>query len=275
VQQTTTAPVESRHWLPRVHFFEIMDQEWCPEALRRWMTDYLAYTWRVLKLYRPAQEILLREFGKPGGKLELVDLGSGSGGPVRTLAADLLRRGIETKVTLTDLNPPANAALLDLGPGVAYWPKAVDATAVPATLKGVRTIFAAFHHFKPAQAVAIVEAAADAGENLAVFEITYRSARSIVGTLMNTTVALLLLTPLLRPFSWRRLFFTYLLPAVPLGFTFDGFISNLRTYTVGELESMLQPIADRPDYEIKVGQVQTPIVAVTYVVGKPRRRQPT
>src|SRR2546422_6427005 len=46
----------------------------------------------------------------------------------------------------------------------------VDATQVPGDLHGFRTIFTAFHHFRPAQARAVVADAVAKGEGIGVFE---------------------------------------------------------------------------------------------------------
>jgi hypothetical protein len=65
--------------------------------------------------------------------------------------------------------------------------------------RGFRTLFNAFHHFQPADAIAVLRDAARAGQPIGVFEIPDRSLR--------TRDPLLLLTPLLvaatTPFTRR------------------------------------------------------------------------
>jgi hypothetical protein len=48
----------------------------------------------------------------------------------------------------------------------------------------------------------------------------------------------LFVTPFMKPFKWRRLFWTYLVPLVPLTCLWDGVVSQLRAYTVTELRDM-------------------------------------
>ena len=75
---------------------------------------------------------------------QVLDLCSGAGGPWATLLPMLQYR--KPAVLLTDFYPnPAHTTL-------PYHPEPVDATAVPATLSGFRTLFASFHHFRPEQA---------------------------------------------------------------------------------------------------------------------------
>ena len=87
------------------------------------------------------------------GSNRIVDLCSGSGGPVTIVEEELRKSGISPHITMTDLFPNPSAFL---GAGtIEYWPDPVDARAVPAQLTGTRTMFASFHHFQPDDAARI------------------------------------------------------------------------------------------------------------------------
>jgi len=45
-------------------------------------------------------------------------------------------------------------------------------------------------------------------------------------------------TPFMRPMTWKRLLFTYPIPAVPFTCLWDGMVSQLRAYTIDELEEL-------------------------------------
>jgi hypothetical protein len=47
-------------------------------------------------------------------------------------------------------------------------------------------------------------------------------------------------TPLVRPFKWQQFVFTYLIPIIPFCFAWDGAISNIRTYTIKDLDELLK-----------------------------------
>ena len=49
------------------------------------------------------------------------------------------------------------------------------ALAVPERLTGLRTVFTAFHHFRPADARAILESAVRDRQGIAIFEATFRT----------------------------------------------------------------------------------------------------
>ena len=97
---------------------------------------------------------------------------------------------------------------------------------------------------------------------------------------MGTLVSLCLLTPLLvivttpfiRPFCWRRVLWTYVVPLVPLTCLWDGIVSQLRAYSVSELKSLTQA-AEASDYSWRVGRV--PILStpgdLTYLIGSPSK----
>lgn len=77
-------------------------------------------------------------------------------------------------------------------------------------------------------------------------------------------------TPFLRPFRWRRLLWTCLVPLYPAAMLWDGLVSNLRAYSVDELRELTASI-DVAGYEWEVSRLPggwRP--AVTYLLGFPR-----
>src|SRR5690606_10735578 len=116
---------------------------------------------------------------------QIVDLCAGGGGPLLSILEQLERgHGVRVPVVLTDKYPNERAFLRAEAqrPGQVRGLRApVDATEVPVTLKGVRTLFNALHHFRPAQARALFADAVHKGQPIATFEVVERSA---VGALL-------------------------------------------------------------------------------------------
>ena len=111
----------------------------------------------------------------------------------------------------------------------ADWPfsdEPVSATDVPPHLAGFRTVFTAFHHFRPAEARAILAAAVRDRQGIAVAEATSRTPGALALMLL-VPLAVWVLTPAIRPFRWSRLFWTYLVPVVPFAVMFDGVVSAM------------------------------------------------
>lgn len=269
----------------RLHLLEIHEQPWCPPAVRNGATDCLAAIAAILQQYRDAAP-LLAEALTATGERRIVDLCSGGAGPWRALAPALQRRlgGAPLQILLTDLYPswhsdapaagtPATGTVSEATPAqIIFIPDPVDATAVPPTLGGLRTLFTAFHHFPPAEAQAILQSAVDAGEGIAVFEQTRRHPLALLVMLVLPPLALLL-TPFLRPWRVSRFFWTYGIPAIPLVLGIDGVVSCLRSYTPGEMLALAKGLHG-PAYTWRAGQVRSPVspVGVTYLVGVPDER---
>jgi hypothetical protein len=174
----------------------------------------------------------------------------------------------ELSVTLTDRHPNLAAAnRVNATGAIRYHEHAVDARAVAPSLRGLRTLFSSFHHFAPADARALLGDAVERRAPIAIFEATRRDAVAIGLTLLAPLIALLA-TPMIRPFRWSRLFWTYLIPAIPLAVLFDGVVSCLRTYTPNELLALADGL---DDYDWEAGtEGGKGLVAVTYLVGVPR-----
>ena len=140
----------------RLHLFEIEDQAWCPRWLRDAMTDYLAAAHRAAQPYRIAADVL-EPVLRRHGTTEIVDLGSGAGGPWPLLRPQLAARGLELRVRLTDVHPNAAAVARFRDEHLCYVPDPVAAGAVPASWRGFRTLFSSLHHFRPAEARALLQ----------------------------------------------------------------------------------------------------------------------
>jgi hypothetical protein len=234
--------------------------------------DYLSFFAAAFRPYGCVAP-LLAEVLKREETARLVDLCSGAGRPLLALVPVLQNLGVpDLEVTLTDKYPNL-AAFESAGrtcAKVTYAESSIDAADVPVSLNGFRTLFTSFHHFRPDLARAILTNAADNGEGVGIFEYTERN--WLIWGLPTLLIPLFvwLCTPFIRPFRWRRLVWTYLVPVVPIVALWDGFVSNLRTYSVGELSDLVENLADHR-CEWKIGRVRSiGWSRVTYAIGSPR-----
>jgi hypothetical protein len=81
-----------------------------------------------------------------------------------------------------------------------------------------------------------------------------------------------LLTPFVKPFRWSRLFFTYLVPLIPLIVLFDGTMSFLRLYLEDELHELVESTPGHETFDWDIGT--TPIAGLPlgplHMVGTPK-----
>jgi hypothetical protein len=253
-----------------LHLFEIGDQAWCPKAFRDAETDILEFFLRIGNYYAPIAKRLTEALEK-AGEHEIVDLCSGGGGPWLRM---LPKRGDRppTRVLLTDKYPNPSSAdrVADVSDDrIRSEPRSVDATAVPRDLRGFRTLFTSFHHFRPAVARAILADAVDNRVGIGIFEFTERSVWA-VAVLALTPFAVLLGVPFLRPIRWQTFVLTYLIPVLPLGVLLDGIVSCLRTYSPAELSALVEPLR-RAGYAWEIGKVRNwrTKIPITYLIGYP------
>lgn len=245
--------------------------------LRRIATEYLRTVGEAFHAFDPVVPLLVEAL-QASETRRIVDLCSGAAGPIVSLAAKARERvGYAPEVVLTDLNPERES-LLDAQTRASVPVRAelepVDARAVPARLSGVRTLFDAFHHFRPEDARRIL---ADAGARrvpLLVVEATERTFPAMFGMLLFVPLLVLVLTPFVRPFSFWRLLLTYLVPvAVPL-ILFDGIVSCLRSYTLPELRDLTAGL-ESDGYHFRVGTLRTRGQRLTYLLGCPGTAEPS
>jgi hypothetical protein len=262
----------------RFQLIEIHDQPWCPKAWREALTDTLQFLDDHGGYYDAIAPKLAAALRKTGSS-EITDLCSGGGGPWRRLRASLAQHGAEVSVRLTDLYPNLAAGTRierESSGGVTLHPGSVNALSVPSELCGFRTLFTSFHHFPPQQAQKIIADAVKNREGIGIFELTKRVRLPLFLVMLPiyaviSIVGILIATPFVPPFRWSRLFWTYIIPVLPLMTVFDGAVSVMRSYTPSEMLEMAHRAG--PDYEWSASEVpiRGPMMPVTYLIGTPRQ----
>lgn len=257
--------------MKRRHLFELEDLPWWPRMFRDAVTDYLVTALRVNETYLNLVPRLAAAVNRSGA-IQITDLCSGGGGPWAKLLPSLRAEGVEVSVCLTDKFPNAGALarMAAMTPGVRFETESISATDVPKRLDGFYTVFTAFHHFRPADARAILASTVRNQQGIAVAEVTSRTPTALAMMLL-VPMAVWLMTPAIRPIRWSRLFWTYIIPIIPAAVLFDGIISCLRTYTPNEMLAMAREVGGA-EYDWEAG-VECPTgvpIPITYLIGIPR-----
>lgn len=234
--------------MKRIHLFEFEDFAWFPDGLRVCMTNYIVTFHRLLDSASNLTMLLEDLLGRTKQR-QIVDLCAGGGGPMLWVFERLQPKYPDLSMILTDLYPNASAVdRIGQGTPVAYLPESVDASKVPDTLPGVRTMICSMHHMKPTVLIAILQDAQKANQPFLGYEISDNSFPKWLWWVAFpiNMLSVLLITPLVRPMTWQQLVFTYLVPVLPVFIAWDGAVSNARTYTLDDMKHVLTelPAAD-------------------------------
>ena len=256
--------------MARIHAIEFEDLPWFPSVLRNYMTDYLQFVGNKFKIFEQAIP-KLQDLITDTKQNQIVDLCSGGGGSWSDLFPKLQAKVPDIKVMFTDLYPNKDRleSLAVSQTGLEFHNKSVNATEVPKELSGIRTQFLSFHHFRPDAALALLQNATDSGNPVAIFEAQERNLPHLIQFSLSF-VFVLLLTPFIRPFSLGRLVFTYLIPLVPIFVFWDGIASVLRTYSVEEMESLIQKVEGNERFDWEVGKLNNGPTVNLFLIGKPK-----
>ncbi|MCB0477216.1 MAG: hypothetical protein KDC84_03580 [Crocinitomicaceae bacterium] len=258
--------------MKRIHLFEFEDLPWFPDFVRVCMTRYLLL---VHKLFgsRPVIAELLAKTLKETGKNKIIDLCSGAGGPMIEAYEDLKNGNFkDLEVSLSDLYPNQSAAEEINSNGdanLSYITQPVDATHPQKELDGLRTMVCSFHHMTEQNAKAILKDAKDQKQPILIFEISDNSSPKFLWWIafpINIFVVLLL-TPMIKPFTKEQLIFTYLIPILPIAIAWDGAVSNARTYSQHDLDLLTKDLQS-DDYIWEKGIVKGKGNKL-WLVGKP------
>ena len=253
-----------------LRLFEIHEQPWFPQFLRDQFVDELQMVLDVTKTYEPIAHLLRIRLEECGAD-RVVDLCSGAGGPWPSLVRHFKMQGAKPpEVFLTDKYPCTRKLQDQEFPAanrIHFLKDSIDATKVPGHLQGFRTLFSSFHHLNPTEARNLLQDSVNKRQAIGIFEAPALHALTLL-SLLFVPIAAWLFVPFRRPFRWSRLLWTYVIPAVPFVFLFDGIVSCLRTYRPEELHEMVGKLTAN-GYRWEIGEqsgggAEMPI---TYLIG--------
>ena len=260
--------MRKRTRLPEMH-----DSKRCPAVWRDLLTDFMSYFAHAHNPYGVAAGRVWDAM-RHADTHSIVDLCSGAGEPAVLMQENLAKAGFPIRVTLTDKYPNQVAfhKWKAMKPeAVDYVETPVDATSVPSSLKGFRTLFTAFHHFDPPIARRILADAVEKRQGIGIFEYTEMKLWMWAPGILFAPLYIWTVSLWMRPFRWSRLLWTYLIPVVPLIVLWDGFVSCLRTYSPQQLEELTRDL-DVPDYAWEAGRMRSfGFCRITYLIGRPDR----
>jgi hypothetical protein len=236
--------------MKRVQLFEFEDQSWFPGKIRISMTKLIVVLHKMMGLGDVLKE-LIEEGLKRSGHQNVVDMGSGSGGPMVEIFRSIRKENEKFSITLSDLYPNeetiASIEKLELD-GLTYHEHSIDATNLKDAPKGLKTMVNSFHHTNPKQAKEILQSAADNKEAILIYEMAENKIPLLLWwlflplSLVILIIMVLFMTPFVKPLTGYQLFFTYIIPLIPIFYAWDGQASLPRMYTLSDVDELLKDV---------------------------------
>jgi hypothetical protein len=246
--------------LKRIHLFEFEDYSWFPNWLRICMTRYLNAFHKILGTSEVLAGLLADVINQTQ-RNKILDLCSGSGGPMIDVVHDLREKHNLKDITLSlsDLYPNLKAAgeiNMKSGAGIKYITESVNATNINKDMDGIRTMVCSMHHMKPEVAQKILKGAKESQQPICIYEISDNSAPIAIWWVAIPFAFLMVffITPIVRPMTWQQLVFTYLIPLIPLFIAWDGAVSNARTYTIEDMSELIKGL-ESETYKWEMGTI--------------------
>ena len=246
--------------MKRIHVFEFEDFRWFPSFLRDCMTRYIIAIHKILNSQEDLDTLIKKIIDKTGTK-KILDLCSGSGGPLIEVVKQLRQEEAysDVELTLSDLYPNKKVAheLNQGNSGIKYHQDSVDASHPTEELKAIRTMICSMHHMKPEVAKAILSDAKEKKQAICIFEISDYGFPLLLDwiALPINVLTVFFITPFVRPMSWQQLVFTYLIPLLPIFIAWDGAVSNMRTYTLSDMNELTKGL-ESADYSWEKGVIK-------------------
>lgn len=251
--------------MKRLELFEFEDFDWLPGSIRTGVTNLIVVLHRLLGTSNVIANLIVQA-GNKFNFSQIVDLGSGSGGAMPDVIAQINEKRSRDPINLilTDLHPNSDfikeIAHLNLK-NVSYDENAVDATNFSQTPEGLKTMVNSFHHMPPTTAKKILQSAQKNSEPILIYEMGENFVPTLLWwlllpiSLIVLIIMVLFMTPFVKPLTWKQLLFTYLIPIIPIVYAWDGQASTMRTYTFNDIKKLLDNSQDNR-YIWKMGKAK-------------------
>lgn len=259
--------------MKRIHLFEFEDFNWFPSSIRDCLTRYLVTFHKLLNTKEQLADLVEEGLTHTDNK-QVIDLCSGSGGPMLMVKDELKKKypNQSIKFIFSDLYPHKKFAkeINDKNDeSISYLTEPVNATDVSENLKGLRTMICSMHHMKPDTAKSILKNAKEDKQPILIYEISDNGYPIWLWwtAIPFAFIMVFFITPMIRPMTWQQLVFTYLIPIIPLAVAWDGAVSNARTYTLNDMDILLEGLQD--NYTWKKGTLKGKGGKKLYLMGYP------
>lgn len=208
---------------------ELEDYAWFPPVLRRFQVEIIGEIACRMKVY----SCLIGDLRSlTNVRKDVTDLCSGSGLPAICLVSAL--RDPDIQLTCTDLYPQPSKKHL----AGKYKSEVCDVLTLEPDPDNVYTMFNAFHHFTDLQKKQIVQRMIQHKSRFLFAEILEPGLLSLLSVIIASLAGTIVFTPFIKPFSWKRIVLTYLIPVNILTVLIDGIISVFRATNAHKLRKL-------------------------------------
>lgn len=207
---------------------ELEDLPWFPHILRSMQMEFIGWMVLFLDVYKPVISEIQNTLAKSNSN-QILDLCSGSGQPIISISNKLIDL---KRVHLSDLYPNGKSVKGDL---IKWISQPLNVLDDQIQILGMRTVFNAYHHFDEEGKSRLLRNHAPHG--LFIAEVLQPNLFTGIKILFTTTILQLIFCPFIKPFSWKRILFTYIIPINLFTITWDGIISVLKSQSISSMES--------------------------------------
>lgn len=200
--------IMKRKQVPQLH-----TQPWFPATLRQCMHEFM--TWFVNKVGAAKPFLpVVKEGLTHADNIVVIDKPSGAG-------FEALDPLLDAKIERTYVDPHHFSSALN----------------------GLYISVNSFHQFRPEEAKAILSEIALRRQPVVVVEGNNDSLWQVFGMTVIVPLTVLLTASFVKPFRWSRIFFTYLIPILPIVIFIDGFLALFKLYAPADLDELTSSIA--------------------------------
>ena len=243
---------------------ELEDHSWFPTMFRRYQAEYIGSMVKWLGVYRPLVSELERLVESTRPQF-IQDLCSGSG-----IMAIYIQKHVSNipQTILSDKFPDAS---FKNDANLTYLKKSIDVIWLIPDPQICYTMYNAFHHFSSDQQKELVSKMALRKSPFLFAEILQPGVLTVLRIIFAATILQLFTAPFIKPFSLKRLFFTYIIPVNLLTVLYDGIISVFKSRSAHFYRRLLEGASD-DNFLVTIAQYNNWKGTLLFIKGTPVNR---
>ena len=209
---------------------ELEDYNWFPQILRKFQLEFIGHFAVAIAIYKPLKKIVLTipNINK------WVDLCTGASLPAIALHKSST---FNLPLVFTDKFP--------IYKHVNY----EDVLETNFETNTLYTMFNSWHHFTIKEQTLIVNKLTRTNTPFILAEILQPNILSLIKVIVAATLGQLVFTPFIKPFSFNRLVFTYIIPINIITVLFDGIVSVFKSVHIKNVQKFARENST-PNYNI-------------------------
>lgn len=220
---------------------QVSQSHWAPDFIKEQVPEFLDYIVGMVEANKPFLPLIRSDKSKPSFYLIAPEVGGSS----VLLGKELHKEFPENQINIiTDNLPEARLQhFKQLFPDINVWGNFTRLSDVSKGEDGASKVAVSINHahlLSDGELVSQLKRMTQDFDQIVIGEGNNKSIRQVIGMLLLSPLVACVCGPLVKPFKWSRLFFTYVIPLIPFTIAWDGMVALFKIRSPESIKALVE-----------------------------------